>query len=182
MTRLARLVLLVGLTLLVASAARPDSLTRFAADGLERFRAMDALARDVLANAVRLSPTVARIVGALQQSDLIVHVQTGMLPLGVNGITAVIAAGPAARYVRLVLKIPNAMPDLIAVLGHELQHVIEIATTPWIQDGCSLAAHSRQIGWPTSRDGYFETRAAMETGSRVRWEVALATRTGSGWR
>ena len=135
----------------------------------------------MLETAAALSPTVARLIAALQQSDVIVVVGTGaLLSADVNGLAHVFAVGPDVRYVRVLLKIPNDRRNLMRVLGHELQHALEMAGMPHARDGQSLAAAYSRIGVPMVGDNYFETDAAVRVGQVVARE--LEARVGKGSR
>jgi hypothetical protein len=61
--------------------------------------------------------------------------------------------------------------ERIALLGHELQHALEVASAPEVRDARGMARLYRRIGWE-SRPDKFETDAAQSIGNRVRSEVA----------
>jgi hypothetical protein len=165
-----------GVALLVAGAASaqpaPEEAATPAAATIPRVRASDPLAADVLRRAVLGSPTVAGLVAQLDQSDLIVNIVTGPLPDSLNGYTRVTAATSAVRYLRVTLRIPGATPRLIATLGHELRHAVEIAGMPDVRCDASLAAAYRRVGVSMARDGMFETDAAVAVGRTVARELA----------
>jgi hypothetical protein len=170
-TRLARVGLAMGMVAGVSVGAAeaagigaPDS----------HVRAASAEARQLLLRAAGQSPTLAGFVADLENSDVIVTVELKPLPKTVNGFVQVAAATPATRYLRIVLRVPNAGPDLMAVLGHELRHVVEIAGMPDVRDDRSLAAAYRRIGTPGQGDGFFETPAALDAGRAVARELAAA--------
>jgi hypothetical protein len=178
MTHFARLVV-PGLLMLTASSAAAQSVPATDALGtgsVPHVRGVDPLAREVLRTASARSPTVARLISLLDQSDLIVNVGTGRLPGNVNGQAGMIATTPSVRYVRIVLRIPRSTPALMEVLGHELRHAVEIAAMSSVRDSRSLAAAYRRIGVERARGGYFETDAAVETGKLVAREVAWKRR------
>lgn len=142
------------------------------ADSLPRIRSLDLLAATVLEAAVRESTTVVGLIAELRRSDVIVHVQTGILPCHVNGITRLVTATRAVRYLRVVLRIPNSMRDLVAVLGHELRHAVEIGAMPEVRDLHAFAAAAREMGWATSGEGFFETKEACAAGRAVWRDLA----------
>src|SRR5262249_17422989 len=84
-----------------------------------------------------------------------------------------ISAAGGRRYLHLAVDPKYAGCRLIALLGHELQHVVEIADEPSVVDERSLAAYYRRIGF--SRWGWdaesFESQAAIDVGRRVMREV-----------
>jgi len=145
-----------------------------AATQVPHVRASDRLSAEVLRRAAAESPTVAALIAQLDQSDVIVNIVTGPLPNSLNGHTRVAAATPTARYLRVTLRIPGATARLIATLGHELRHAVEIAAMPEIRCEATLAAAYRRVGIDAGRDGFFETDAAVAAGRAVARELAQA--------
>jgi hypothetical protein len=85
-----------------------------------------------------------------------------------------VTATPAVRYLRVEVRCHQLMPPLVGIVAHELQHVVEIASTPSVIDDRSFAALFRTIGFPSNgafRDGQYETTAAQDVGDRVQSEV-----------
>jgi hypothetical protein len=171
MKRLAWVVVPVTVAVVAFAAVQASGKDVIAA-GLPRVRSLDLLAAKVLETAVRASPTVVGLIAELRRGDVIVHVQTGILPSHVNGIMRLVTATATVRYLRVVLRIPSSMPDLVAVLGHELRHAVEIAAMPGVRDLRAFAAAASEMGWPTSGDGFFETKAACDAGRAVWRELA----------
>lgn len=134
-------------------------------------RGGDSLARETLEEATAASPTVARLVTELQSSDLIVTVVCGAVPTGINGYARMMRAAGGFRHVRVVLRMPNDRRELMRVLGHELQHAVEMAGMPDVCDDESQAMAFRRVGVSMARDGYFETDAAVRTGKQVGREL-----------
>ena len=60
--------------------------------------------------------------------------------------------------------------DRVAWLAHELQHAVEIARAPDVQDNASVARLYRQIGWQSGR-GRFETSEARWVGRLARFQL-----------
>ena len=70
------------------------------------------------------------------------------------------------------------MQFLLGIVGHELQHAVEIASAPNVVDDQSFKRLFTRIGYSgclSARGEQFETTAALETGERVREEFARAT-------
>lgn len=168
MTGLTRLIALGALILPLPSLADAQD-PRFR--HLPHVRGEDARTREILEKAQAQSPTVAKLVADLQATDVIVLIVAGWLPGRAEGIAYVVATTPSVRYVRVVLRIPNGERSLMAVLGHELQHALEMAHMPAVRDARSLAAAYMRIGTPMARNTNFETKAAVKTGQRVAQEV-----------
>jgi hypothetical protein len=155
------MVAMAAATAVGAEVGSPDS----------RVRAASAEARELLVNAVTKSPTVTNLVGEIELSDIVVVIEFRQLPKRVNGLVQVVTATASVRYLRLALNVPNGRNELMALLGHELRHVVEIAGMPGVRDDASLAEAYRKAGASMLRDGYFETEAALETGRAVAREM-----------
>ena len=62
--------------------------------------------------------------------------------------------------------------DLVGALGHELQHVSEIADAPDVKDEGGMRELFKRIGWRRGRDDRWETREAIEMGRQAAREAA----------
>ena len=145
----------------LAAALSPDS----------RVRAVDPAARRVLEAAVACSPTVARMVVALQSGDLVIGIETRPMPKKLLGEIRIVAATDRVRYARIGLRVPAGFPELVSVLGHELHHAMELAAAPGVRDLASQRAHYLAAGYAKLQGGYFETEGALEAGRRVASEI-----------
>jgi hypothetical protein len=135
-------------------------------------------ARQLLADAVDRVPEVRALLDAIERTDVVVYVSDSM---------AVPASGPRAylwfvtrvaglRYVAVEIDRWQSSPtDRIAWLAHELQHVLEVANAPSVQDADGLARLYRHIGWQC-RPGQYESEAAQDTGRRVRFQLVAGNR------
>jgi len=136
-----------------------------------RLRCLDAEAGAVLADASAWSPSVRRLIERIERSDLIVYLRMDGLLVKHRGETRLITAAPGARYVMVGLSPRGDERELAAMLGHELQHVTEIADAPNVRDVKAMLDLFKRIGWPgTSANGY-ETDEAIEVGRQVAREV-----------
>ncbi len=165
---------LVGALLAAASAAATASATAQEPrrSTAPRVRGYDKLAIDLLQRAPRLSQTVARLVRELEDTDLLVIVQTGWLPDNLAGKVRIAAATRQVRYIVITLRIPAPAPELLQTLGHELRHAIEIARAPDVRDAETLAAFYRRVGVALERNGRYDTEAAVEAGKMIAAELA----------
>jgi hypothetical protein len=154
-------------------AGQESSTARLRLGPDSRVRGLDPAARAVIEAAVACSPTVARLVADFEASDLIVLVETCPLARKVSlGDLRIVAASAGVRYVRIRLRIPNAAPDLMTVLGHELRHAVEVASAAEIRDAASQRAFFLRVGYERPGGGRFETEGAVETGRLVATEIA----------
>jgi hypothetical protein len=125
----------------------------------------------LLAAARAQSPTVAALIGDLEATDVVAYVQLQMFAASQTAATSFLAAGGGLRYLVMRLPLPNSTPVLIALLGHELQHAVEIGRSPRVRDEASLRSFYQEIGLDHAAVGRFETEAAIATTHRVRHEV-----------
>ena len=142
------------------------------AQGLQRIRPESTLTA-VFDRAVERSPTFRLIVERIEQSDVIVHLTCSTFrSLLLAGRTA-LSKGADVRYLRVQILCSQGEPALVTIVAHELQHVVEIASTPDVVDGRSFVRLFSAIGFPTcisTGEEQFETEAAIATGDRVREE------------
>ena len=77
------------------------------------------------------------------------------------------------RYVRASISPDQTFDQLIATIGHELQHAVEVTEDAAVLDEKSLVALYRRIGVHNDAvaPARWETAAAQQTGSQVRREL-----------
>jgi hypothetical protein len=133
---------------------------------------------DAIATGTRQSPAFQALVDRLNESDLIVHLAyqadirsdtAGYLSFGV--------ATTGFRYLRISIARRLWGCDLVATIGHELQHAVEIADAPQVVDQRSMAAFYRSSGFSRRNDPHeeFETDRAIQTTRRIRREVVASS-------
>jgi hypothetical protein len=137
-----------------------------------RVRGFDSVSRHLLEIAVACSPTVARMVVDLQSSDLIVGVEAFPLDRRTRGELRIVAVSTDVRHIRIRLRAPNHVHELVSVLGHELQHAVEVAADSEVRDAATLRRFYLRVGWEGVAGGRYETDAAREAGRVVAKEVA----------
>jgi hypothetical protein len=141
---------------------------------IPRLRAVCESARMALDDALRRSPTIGRLVRELEQRDVLVFLDSRVdasIPLGQTSLMTVTAEH---RFVRVVFN-PALPPNRrIEMIGHELQHVLEIAQAAHVRDDAGVRRLFMAIGREVGTHAY-ETEAARDVERQVRREV-------SGWR
>ena len=152
-------------------ARRSEALLTSAA---RHVRAATPIVASTIAEGVRRSPTFADLVSRLNASDVIVYVEgVTALPTHVLARMSLLGAAPRQpRYLRVQILMTASLTDRIALLGHELQHALEVAASPEVVDEASLARLYGRIGERHGHTDRFDTAAARATGSRVRREVS----------
>jgi len=147
-------------------------------------RALTGPTTGLLADAIARSAIVKGLVDDLGETDVVVYLTEGTTrERQAHAYLKFLSAAAGTRYVVVRIDCWRAPPwELIAWLGHELQHAMEIAHAPEVRDSATLAALYRRIGWQWGSDtcGGFESDEAQATGRRISYELAGITRkTGS---
>ena len=170
-THAARLLAATMFGLVLVSATRSD------ADDMKRIRS-DSYLQTIIADAADRSATLRAIVQQIEASNIIVHVACEHLNSAtLEGRTMWVAASPGVRYLRVQVECMLQRTELVAILGHELQHVAEIAAADDVVDPRSFARLFNAIGFSTCHYAeQYETPGAMRAGERVRQEFVAGKR------
>ena len=160
---------LAGLLLAAVAAAHPAYSQEAGAVSGRHVRAGDQKAAALLTLGVTASPTFRLLVDTLEHSDLIVYVQTR--PLSIPGQLQLAAVASGFRYLRVSVRVPARDSDLVAWLGHELQHAVELAGAPEVVDQDSLIRYYQRIGSVRRATGTLETAQAQATWRKILDEV-----------
>jgi hypothetical protein len=132
--------------------------------------------RRLLAIGTTRSPTFQRLLTRLERSDVIVYVDVTLdVPPHVIGVLRFLAASRSARFVVLRLDRTCDSSALVGILGHELQHAVEVADAKDVTSPDDLARLYRRIGVQTGQ-GMYDTDAARQAGDDVRDEALHANR------
>ena len=124
---------------------------------------------DVLAEGMRRSGTFAHLVLALNKSDVIVYIESGRV-LPSSDRRAAAARGRSGRHA-LPAHSGERAPgsnDMIALVGHELRHALEVAESPDVRDEASLIALYERIGHPARDTHHYDTRPRRTPDGRSR--------------
>jgi hypothetical protein len=172
---MARILVLLGLF-----GVLPEALLAQTAP-MPRVRGIDLIVAAAIVDATERSATFRAMVARLQASDGIVYVLRGRCGHGVRAclLSNVTAAGDN-RVLRIVIDERRTGTDLMAAIGHELQHAIEIVSDETVQSGADIYFKYRfTIRSTLSRTFTFETEAAVQAGDRVREELRARARKDS---
>jgi hypothetical protein len=139
-------------------------------------RPLQADVKTLVDLARRDSPTVRALLDALDHTDLVVYVDYRPYLQSGTARTVFLAASAGHRYV-LVCICPQAiMTERIALLGHELQHAVEIGRQPELSSAGAIGRFYTSHGWTNNeRKDHFETAAAQQVEEAVRREVQTST-------
>ena len=144
-----------------------------AQDGYTRIRALDHESTKLIEEARAGSPTVQRLLDRLEGSDLITYIKVGYRPEKPRATTAIISAVPDVRYVLIVIGSFTSATERHLLLGHELQHAVELADNPEVRDERGMERLYKRIGWREDHRTY-ETAAAQAMGRQVQVELRAA--------
>jgi hypothetical protein len=147
-----------------------------------RLRPMQPIARKLVEDGLKRSATIRQLAERLRASDLIVYVEVRSdMPSQTVGSLRFIAPSASDRFLRIALNRQYDWTTLIALLGHELQHVSEVADAPDVRSGEDLRRLYQRVGIRVGRDAYDSLEAQM-TGRLVRAELRGNTSTLVGGR
>jgi hypothetical protein len=137
-----------------------------------RVRAAHPRFDSLIAEGVRRSETFARLVAALNDTDVIVYIAQGRgLPAGVEGRIQLVPIVHFQRYLRIEVRTDLPQDQVIAIIAHELRHALEIGTAPEVRDDAAVKRLYQRIGISADGGHAFDTIAAQRTGRQVQWEL-----------
>ena len=132
-------------------------------------RPLDPIAAETFARALSRSAVVRSLVAALEQSNVIVHIESSMqMPAGIVGMTRFVTSRGGYRYVRITIGSDLSKTARTAILGHELQHACEVAES----GADDIKGMRRLFTLEGHRTGdYYETVTALQTEKKIRTEL-----------
>jgi hypothetical protein len=162
---MARILTAIAIALVLACADDAAADIAYTPHVRVRHTALEPLLRD----AIDRSPTVRRLVATLDASDVIVYLELApRLPTPLAANIKFVAEGGGFRYLRIALSALNTRSQMLTMIGHELQHAVEIAEAPEVRSSRSLEKHYSRIGIRGLHgDESWDTRAAREAGLMV---------------
>ncbi len=141
-------------------------------DRVQRVRALDGRVRALLDEGVRRSSTFARLLDAVAATDIIVYIQpVNRLAASITGQLVLLPGTQTQRYLRIQILDRLSPDETIALIGHELRHVLEVAAAPDVRDQAALSELYKRIGRAGGRVHSFDTHDAQSTGRQVRMEL-----------
>jgi hypothetical protein len=138
---------------------------------ITRVRSTDSRVATLIARASEWSSTFQRVVDTINGTDGIVYVEPGRCRKNVRACMTlrVTVAGPY-RILRIVVDAQRRDCDLMASIGHELWHAVEVLREPSLRSEAALFFFYGR-GGRRARDGAWETQAATNTGDTVRADL-----------
>lgn len=160
---------LLLLTFLVAPSTASTAQT-LDDDPHHHIRTTDRRLIRLVQDGVRASHTFRRMVDRIRQSDVIVYLECGVGTRSADGRLTFISSVAGHRYVHVRVARLATADVQIALIGHELRHVVEIADAPAVVDDKSLAREYERIGFLNARQlvgTSYDSDAAVEAGYQV---------------
>jgi len=145
------------------------------ADPAPRLRLTDPRLRLAVAAGRQQSPLFRTLTNQLEATDVVVYVQCARLPGHLAGDLSFMTAAAGVRYVLVRIGWDLPLPRKIAILGHELQHALEVARSPDVVSARTMAAAYERFGFVKSRGPErteFDTLAAVDAGATIWRELA----------
>jgi hypothetical protein len=164
--------LIVGLMMTGFSSA--GGATFAAAQDLpysDRVRTSNADIAALIQHASERSTSFRSLIDAIKASDGIVLIEEGKCGRGMRACFVTVTRAGPNRMLWVKLDLQGIDCDLMGLIGHELQHTVEVLGDPSVTDRTSM-----YFFYSNKRDGRsggpaFETDAAIKTGEAVRAEV-----------
>lgn len=136
-----------------------------------RVRALQPRVETLLSTGMARSASFRRLVHRLERSDVIVYIEARYdLRAGIGASMRFLASSASDRFVKIQLDGRHNANVLVALLGHELQHAVEVADHQAIRSAEDLRVFYRETGIRTGPDS-FDSEAAREMGYLVRAEL-----------
>lgn len=138
-----------------------------------RVRALDARAREWIRIGTAQSPTFRALLARLAASDLILYIEiVDSIIGGSAGRLYFVTATSSVRYLRIEVVAQGNVREMVALVGHELQHAVEIANARHVRDRQALALLYLGMDENALSRSRYDSVAARVTEERVRSEVA----------
>jgi hypothetical protein len=145
-------------------------------------RPVDASIAALLTDGRARSATFRSLLEHLEPAGWLVFVQAGSCPI--SGVAGCMLHGvgqfDGRPYLRIVVSQSSRTQDeVIATIGHEFQHAVEVASDPRITDATDIRELYRRIGYVSMRAAgrqLYETEAALRAGVTVLAELTSERR------
>jgi hypothetical protein len=138
--------------------------------GTSRVRSSHAGIVALIAHATEQSPTFRSMVKAIEATNGIVYVEEGTCGHRVIACLTHVTTGGNFRFLRVRVQTGVRDAALMATIGHELRHAIEVLSNPTLTSTPAMQQFYRRygskgLGWA------YETTAAVEAGQAVGAEL-----------
>jgi hypothetical protein len=129
------------------------------------------------------SATFRQLVDQLNASDVVVYVALKQTRDGLGAyLSHDVAVAGGRRYLHIAIETLGTDRHIVARLGHELQHAVEVAQAPNVRDAAGLERLFSQLDIRSVCNGCFETAAALKVQAAVEAEMATKSSQANGPR
>jgi len=154
--------MVVALSLTFAGTAAAEDATSTGS----RVRSTDPAVAALIARAIEQSATFRNLVAVIDASDGIVYVEDGPCGHGVRACLIAVTAAGGQRVLRIRVRARGAEAALMATIGHELRHAIEVLRNPHVTSTAAMQQFYLRHG-SRRTGGAIETSEAIEAGAAV---------------
>jgi hypothetical protein len=119
------------------------------------------------------SSTFRRLVETLEQSDVIVYVEPSRKVDG--GYLKFATVAGHSRWLRVLVNPDKPVNQILAMIGHELRHAVEISEASSVVDESTMAGLYQRLGVKSCRSSAracYETRDAQVAGGNIFRELS----------
>ena len=159
----------------VAMSMACRAATMVAAAAESHVHVLDRRLQTVMARGLAGSETFRSLVAQLDASPIQVYaICDSFMPNGLAGRFTFVASVDGIRYVRVTIRCSLSSKLQLSFLAHELQHALEVAVNPEIEDADSMESYYAEAGFETHVNGRhrsFDTEAAIAVQQRVYQEM-----------
>jgi len=137
--------------------------------------------RQIVDAASIASPTLRALIAHIESSDVVAYVSCDMRLLSrTAGRLSFVGSAAGTRYVQIQVGYIGASTRQAALIGHELQHAVEVADSPAMIDTTTFDREYARIGFLnayTREDGgrSYETTRAIRAGEQILRELRQGT-------
>ena len=124
---------------------------------------------------IEQSATFRGLVAEINASDSYVFVNEGDCRHGVRACFVSVRSSGAYRFMFILIDPRKRDGELMASIGHELRHTIEVIDAPAVRTDSAKFFFYERVAMHGS-SGERETRAAMDAGNAVRSEITCFNR------
>jgi hypothetical protein len=145
-----------------------------AGEDVLRLYSTDPFLIKLVEKGLRGSETFRSLYQRLEQADVVVHLRRGPQRAKVSGYNQFVTAAGRFRFVLITLSVDQPNDDAVALLGHELQHAVELAGDAEVTDARAYAALYERIGHRSCQSDNgrcFDTLEAGRVSGLVRAEL-----------
>ncbi len=163
-----------------AVALVPASLGATGFSGFQRadkpatgVRPIDGASGKLLQEGLRRSVTISELAAEAEASDIRASVEISYEPGIPRAETHFVSAVAGLRMLRVIVNGTLGKDERLAALGHELQHVREIAQALDVISAATMRRLFERVGYPASPgSNNYETSAAQSVERQIRFELA----------